>query len=158
MIIITIVIIIIIIIIAVEKCGENGVKPYTIAVVTKPPDTQTAPRTRADKSPPATGTLQYLHCKHWPGNILPNSVTLSIKPLRWIEEPSEVANLICIISHNDNKESEDLITLSIRIKLVNKKTKNTLLQVQTGDIQNILPDDRHFFSQAFCNLFILKTF
>ena len=35
-----IVIIIIIIITAVEKCGENGVEAYMIAIVSKPPDTQ----------------------------------------------------------------------------------------------------------------------
>ena len=35
-----IVIIIIIIITAVEKCGENGVEAYMIAIVSKPPDTK----------------------------------------------------------------------------------------------------------------------
>ena len=38
--IIVIIIIIIIIITAVEKCGENSVEAYMIAIVSKPPDTQ----------------------------------------------------------------------------------------------------------------------
>ena len=37
---IIVIIIIIIIITAVEKCGENSVEAYMIAIVSKPPDTQ----------------------------------------------------------------------------------------------------------------------
>ena len=52
-----IVIIIIIIITAVEKCGENGVEVYMIAIVTKPPDTQSPSYksrqvTAGDRRPP----------------------------------------------------------------------------------------------------------
>ena len=59
-----IVIIIIIIITAVEKCGENGVEAYMIAIVSKPPDTQSPSYKNSHRrQPEATHlTLQYLHC------------------------------------------------------------------------------------------------
>ena len=80
-----IVIIIIIIITAVEKCGENGVEAYMIAIVSKPPDTKSTSYksrqvTAGNRGHPSYVTVPSLLALAW--NILTNSVSLSLNPLR----------------------------------------------------------------------------